>query len=49
MTGMSSHISSNSGVERLPFRFVTAFVTSRHEFLGSPEERRNEGCGIEPA
>src|ERR1017187_3198652 len=37
------------GVRRVPFRFMTAFVTWRHEFSGWPEQRRNEGCAIEPS
>jgi hypothetical protein len=38
-----------SGVQRLPSRFVTAFVTWRYKSSRCPEPRRNEGLGIEPA
>ena len=40
---------TNSGVERPPFRFVTAFVTWRPKSPSWPETHGSEGRGIEPA
>jgi hypothetical protein len=40
---------ANLGVRRLPFGFVTAFVTWRPKSCRWLEERQNAGRGIEPA
>jgi hypothetical protein len=46
---LRTRFKATSGVERPPFRFVTAFVTWRPTSLSWPEKRGSEDHGIEPA